>query len=322
MSAAKTPVAPDPHSHLSARPEGNGGGNRTAGRRLKLAFWITAAIFVAEVIGGVLTSSLALLSDAGHVFADLFALGISAFAFDLARKPPDRHRTFGYHRAEVFAALVNGLGLVGISVWIVIEAIKRLGAPVPVDSGPMAIVAAVGLAANLTIVFLLRGHCGQNLNVRSAFLHVIGDLLASVAVLAGGLVMLATGWYLIDPLLSLLVVAIILRGAIHILREAIHILLEGIPRGIELAEVEQAIQEVDGVRGVHDLHIWSLCSEYLAASAHVLVAEQSTSDARQIVEEVARMLGERFRIVHSTIQPESESCSPVGTVVCSQEHPH
>ena len=153
-------------------------------------------------------------------------------------------------------------------------------------------------------------------------MHVIGDLLASVGVVAGGIVMWATGFYLLDPILSLVIVVILLRGAYGLMAEATHILLEGTPRGIQLAEVERAIAEIAGVRGVHDLHIWSLCSEYAALSAHVLVHEQSTSDARRIVDQVGRMLAERFRIIHTTIQPESAACAMDEAAVCLQEHNH
>jgi cobalt-zinc-cadmium efflux system protein len=291
-------------------------------RRLHLALVITAVILVAEVVGGILTRSLALLSDAGHVFADLFAIGISSYALRLARVPPDRARTFGYHRAEVFAALVNGVSLLGISIWIVVAASRRLTDPVEVHSGPMLAVAAIGLAANLIIVLLLRGHCTGNLNAQSALMHVIADLLASVAVVVGALVMLATGWYVIDSLLSLLVTGIILHGAVRLLRESSHILLEGTPRSIELTAVERAIQEVPGVNGVHDLHVWSLCSDFYAMSAHVLVAEQSTTETRLIVGEVGRMLEDRFRIVHATLQPESEACAEPLSLVCSQGPAH
>ena len=291
-------------------------------RRLHIALAITVVILIVEVAGGILTRSLALLSDAGHVFADLFALGISSYALRLARVPPDHARTFGYHRAEVFAALVNGVSLIGISLWIVIAASRRLAAPIAVHSGPMSAVAAIGLAANLVIVLLLRGRCGGNLNAQSALMHVIGDLLASVAVVAGGLVMWATGWYLIDPLLSLLVTGIILTWALRLLRESSHILLEGTPRSIELGAVERAIQDVPGVNGVHDLHVWSLCSDVFAMSAHVLVADQSTTETRLIVGNVGRMLEDRFRIVHTTLQPESEVCTEPPSVVCSQGLAH
>jgi cobalt-zinc-cadmium efflux system protein len=303
------------HDH-APRPASGAG---ALARRLRVALAVTAVILVTELAGGILTRSLALLSDAGHVFADLFALGISLYALALARVPPDRARTYGYHRAEVFAALVNGASLVAISVWILIAACRRLGAPVAIESGPMSVVAAAGLAANLGIVLLLRGHCEGNLNAESALMHVVGDLLASVAVVAGGLTMWATGWYLIDPILSLAVTGIILRGAIKLVGEATHILLEGTPRSLELPVVERAIREVPGVQGVHDLHIWSLSSDYYAMSAHVLVEEQSTHEVRQIVDGVGRMLEERFRIVHTTIQPECEACAGSALAVCSQE---
>lgn len=303
-------------------PGGGGAPGGLLAHRLRIACAITAAILVAEVIGGVLTRSLALLSDAGHVFADLFALAISAYALTLARVPPDSARTYGYHRAEVFAALLNGLSLVGISVWIVLEAVARLRAPVAVHSGPMAAVAVVGLLANIAIIFLLRGHAGENLSARSALMHVIGDLLASVAVVLGGIAMWATGFYVLDPLLSLLVVVILLRGAYGLVAEATHILLEGTPRGVELAQVERAIADVEGVRGVHDLHVWSLCSEYMALSAHVVVQEQTTTEARRIVDQVGRMLAERFRIVHTTIQPESTACTLGAATICLTEHNH
>lgn len=290
--------------------------------RLRLSCAITAIIFVAEVAGGILTGSLALLSDAGHVFADLFALAISAYALSLARVPPDPSRTYGYHRAEVFAALLNGLGLVAISIWIVFEAVSRFQDPVAVRSGPMVVVAVAGLLANLLIILLLRGHTGGNLNARSALMHVIGDLLASVVVVVGGVVMWATGFYLIDPLLSLLVVAILVRASLGLVKEAAHILLEGTPSGIQLVQVERAILGVQGVEGVHDLHIWSLCSEYAALSAHVLVREQSTTEARRIVDQVGGMLAARFRIIHATIQVETAVCAAGDAVVCLTEHSH
>jgi len=300
------------------------------GRQLALACAITALVLVLEIAGGLFTRSLALLSDAGHVFGDLFALALSAYALKLAQVPPDRIRTFGYHRAEVFAALVNGGCLLAIAIGIVIEAWHRLTAPAPtpIDAGVMSGVAAIGLLANLGIFFLLRGAAAENLNVRSAVAHVIGDLLASVAVVGGGLAMWATGYYLLDPILSLAVVLLILRSAAGILGESLHILLEGIPRGLELGQVERAIHEVRGVRGVHDLHIWSLCSDYCALSAHVLVAEQTTSEARQIVDQVAQMLEERFRIVHATLQAETEACAdacdPNGDrrALCAHESGH
>jgi cobalt-zinc-cadmium efflux system protein len=227
----------------------------------------------------------------------------------------------------VFAALVNGVSLIAISIAIGFEAWRRLAAPVSIAAGPMSAVAAIGLGANLIILLLLRGHARENLNVRSAIAHVVGDLLASVAVVAGGLVMWATGFYLLDPILSIAVVVLILRSAASILGESFHLLLEGIPRGLELGTVERAIHEVPGVQGVHDLHIWGLCSDYSALSAHVLVAEQTTSEARQIVDEVARMLADRFRIVHTTLQPESESCADACApadleALCSKEHAH
>lgn len=315
---------------MSASPgtqgtQGTQGAQGTQGilaRRLNLALALTAIVLVVEVAGGLMTQSLALLSDAGHVLADIFALGISAYALRLARVPPDRARTFGYHRAEVFAALLNGGGLLAISVGLVIAAIGRLAAPVAVDAAPMSAVAAIGLVANFAIVGLLRGHCAGDLNAESALMHVMGDLLASVAVLAGGLIMWATGWYLVDPLLSLGVTAVIARGAIRLLRESTHILLEGTPRSIELTQVEQAIQDVPGVNGVHDLHVWSLCSDFYAMSAHVIVAEQSTADTRLIVSEVGHMLEDRFRIVHATLQPECEACAEPLPVVCSQGPSH
>ncbi len=294
----------------------------TLARRLNLALAMTAGILVIEVIGGILTRSLALLSDAGHVLADLFALGISAYALRLSRVPPDRARTFGYHRAEVFAALVNGIGLLAISVAIVIAAVRRFASPVPIESLPMSVVAAVGLAANLGIVALLRKHWKGNLNTQSALMHVVGDLLASVAVLGGGLLMWVTGWYIVDPLLGLLITAVIARGAVRLLGESIHILLEGTPRSIELGAVENAICEIPGVTGVHDLHVWSLCSDFCALSAHVLVAEESTAKTRIIVGEVGRMLEDRFRIVHATIQPECEACAEPLSVVCSHGPAH
>jgi cobalt-zinc-cadmium efflux system protein len=270
-----------------------------------LAALITSTVFVAELVGGLLTGSLALIADAGHMLSDVMALALSLGAVWMAGRPHTDARTYGFHRAEVLAALANSVFLVGLVAFIAIEAVRRLGAPAPVDAGPMLGIAAVGLAANLISAYLLsRGH-EENLNQRGAFLHVMGDALGSVGALVAGAVILLTGWLPADAVASLVISLVILISAARLFRDTLNVLLESTPRGIETEAVRAALREVNGVEDVHDLHIWSVTSGFVALSAHARVAE--CVPIVGVLKEATEMLHDRFGIRHATIQPETES---------------
>jgi cobalt-zinc-cadmium efflux system protein len=234
--------------------------NQTLQHRFAFSLCISALIFVAELVGGFWTGSLALLSDSAHVFLDFFALAFSYIALRVSTLPADDRHTYGWHRLEVFAGLANGITLFAITIAILYEAWQRIQAPIAVHSGEMLVIAVVGLIANLITAHLLKEHHQHDLNVHSAFLHVVGDALSSVGVIIGGVIMLFTGWVIIDPIISVLICIFLFIGSWRVLRSSIHILFEGTPEGLSLSEVARAIADVDGVHNVHDLHIWSICS--------------------------------------------------------------
>lgn len=278
-------------------------------KRMRFVVVLTLGIFLLELIGGILTNSLALLSDAGHVFADVFALGLSWLALSLFGLPADRKRTFGYLRAEVLAATINGVTLFLVAIWIFVEAFHRIREPLEVKSLEMFVIAIIGLAVNLIVFLKLRGIAQHSLNVRSAFLHVLGDMLASVGVIAGGIIMLITQLYIVDPIISVLIGLIILRGAFGILRESANILLEGVPRSVNLAEVESVLRGVEGVEDVHELHVWSVSSRDVALSCHVMTRDQTTHSAQSVLDKIHSELKEKFNIEHTTIQFECGCCA-------------
>ncbi len=288
-------------------------------KRFVFSLVLTGVIFLAELIGGMLTRSLSLLSDAVHVFMDAFALGLSYAAIRLATLPPDDRHTYGYHRLRVLAALANGAMLLVVAFEIFREAINRFSNPEPVLAGPMLIVAVIGLVVNLVVALVLRGHGhDHDLTVQSAFLHVLGDALASVGVIAAGVVIALTGWMVIDPLVSVLIGVIILVGSGNVLRKSIHILVEGVPRGQTTSEVAEAMHAVPGVSEVHDLHIWTVSPGYISLSAHVVLNDQSLSEAQGIMDDLKAALAEQFGIEHTTIQFECRSCAQ-GTIICPYE---
>lgn len=282
------------------------GRRRGAERRgLRMTLVLTALILIAEVVGGYLSNSLALLADAGHMLTDVLALALAYAALGFATRPPTARKTYGWYRLEVLAALVNGVTLVVMSLFIFWEAYERMLEPPEVATGTMLAVAAVGLVANAFGLFFLHGH-GGSLNMRGAYLHVLGDLLSSVAVVAGGVFMAFTGIYLVDPLLSVLIGVVIIFSAYRLLRESVDVLLEAIPRGMELEEVGNAIARVEGVIGVHDLHIWSLTSGLHALSCHVEVRTATLAQSDALLGRINDLLRTRFSITHTTIQMESE----------------
>lgn len=254
-----------------------------------------------EAISGWLANSLALLGDAGHMLTDASALGLAAFAAWLAQHPPSKQHSYGLVRAEVLAAIFNSLFMIVIVVGIVLTAITRLQSPTPVNSIVVMLIAFLGLLVNIAVAWVLhRGE--QTLNIRAAMLHVIGDLLGSAAALIAGVVIYFTDWYSIDPILSLLICALIFWSSLRLLREAIHVIMEGVPQHLELPDVGQAIATVNGINSVHDLHIWTVSSDTIALSAHVVV--ENVSHWPQTLTQLQQLLHERFHIDHITIQPE------------------
>ncbi len=283
--------------------------DRTISQRLLFAIVLTAVTLVAEVIGGIWSNSLALLSDAGHVFLDLFALLLSLGAIQLASRPPNGRHSFGLHRAEVLASLVNGLTVLLMALVILHEGGRRLIAPEEVKTLPMLVVAVVGLLANLLAARGLHGHAHDDLNVRSAFLHVLGDAAASVGVIAGALVMHLTGWYAADPIISIAIGLLILWGAGRVLRDALHILMEGVPRGLSVERVADRIRAIEGVRDIHHLNIWTVCSHIIALSVHVELTERLEENRARLVHAIEHALREDFHITHTTIQLECSTCN-------------
>lgn len=278
-------------------------------RRLVTAIALTAATLVAEIAGGIWSNSLALLSDAGHVFLDLFALILSLAAIRLAAQPATSLHSFGWHRAEILASLINGLTVLAMAAAILYEGGKRLIAPEEVKTLPMLVIAVLGLAANLLAARGLHVHAHDDLNVRSAFLHVLGDAAASVGVIAGAVLMRFTGWYLIDPVISIAIGILILIGAGRVLRDAIHILMEGVPRGLSIERIAEHIRNIDGVVDVHHLNVWAVCSHIIALSAHVDVDPRHDGERSQLVHAIEHQLMHSFHITHTTIQLECSTCN-------------
>ena len=292
------------------------------GAGLRRAFGLTCVVLLVELTGGLLSHSLALLSDAGHVLTDVFALGLAWFAVEQAKRPADRKRSYGYQRVTILAALLNSITLIVIVLAIAYEAVRRLASPEPVQGGIVIVTALVGIAVNAFVIFGLRGET-RNLNMRAAFLHVSGDIGASIGVVIAGTVILLTGWLYIDPLLSLLIAALIAYGAWGIVRETVNLLMEGTPRDIDLASVTREITQTEKVIGVHDLHVWAIASDATALSAHIVIGDCPLGDAEHLVRDLEERLCARFAIGHTTIQV--ESCHPCGEInhgAGAHNHPH
>lgn len=284
-----------------------------------IAIGLTAVTLVAELVGGFWTNSLALLSDAAHVFMDLFALVLSLTAIHLARFPASDTRTYGWHRAEIFASLINGTTLLLIAFGILGEAWDRMLHPEAVKSKEMFIIATIGLVMNLIAASRLHGHSHDDLNVRSAFLHVLGDAIASVGVIIGGVIMLYTEWYVLDALISMAIVLIISWGAIRILREAGHILLEGVPPHIDINNLVAKMKTIAGVNDVHHLHVWSICSHITALSAHIDIEPEYRLRQGEIIGNLEQLLEHDYHITHTTLQGECSKCI-TGPVIQQLHH--
>ena len=297
--------------------------------RFILSLALTSLILVAEVLGGLWTGSLALLSDAAHVFLDVLALGMSYVALRLASLPANDRHTYGFHRLQVLAALVNGVTLLLVALGIWREAGQRFMHPEPVLVGPM-VVAVIGLVVNLVVALALREHDHHNLNVRSAFLHVLGDALASVGVIVAGGVIALTGWTPADPLMSILIGLIILLGGGRVLLQSVHILAEGMPEGLTATSVAEAMRQIPGVAAVHDLHVWTVGPGYPALSAHVVLSDPALQQMTNVMQKLKQMLSAKFGrhrceqepagenargIEHTTIQCECTDCGQ-GDMAC------
>lgn len=295
-------------SHTHAPGQAHTDRHDTNERRMGLAALITGLFMFVEIAGGIISGSLALLADAGHMLTDLGSLSLAWFGFRLARRPADWKRTYGFDRFQVLIAFANGLALFAIAAWIVLEAVERLGQPQPVAGGIMMVVGAAGLAVNIIAFGLLHGADRENLNVKSAAIHVLGDLLGSVAALAAGAVIYLTGWTPIDPLLSALVALLILRSAWFLVREAGHILLEGAPGHLDVRTLrEELMVAVPGVEDIHHVHAWSLTQNKPMVTLHARVADIRGGD--RIASAIKRELHDRYGVDHATVEIECDACA-------------
>jgi cobalt-zinc-cadmium efflux system protein len=279
-----------------------------------MAFLLTTTFLVIEFVGGLYTRSLALIADSGHMLVDAAALGLSLFALWFSGRPATASKTYGFHRAEILAAFLNGVTLVLVSLAIFYESYHRLSNPPEVKSGWMLLIASLGLAVNLVSAYFLHGSQSASLNVRGAFLHVAGDALSSVGAIIAGILMAFKQWYLADPLASIVVATLILYSAWRLVRDSVNILLEGTPVHIDLAAVQAELCKVEGVESVHDLHVWTLTSGFYAMSCHAVLS--GGQGRHQILETLSAIVRDRFKIEHSTIQLEEVSLEHEETGSC------
>lgn len=303
------------HSHGHGHGHGHSHGHGHAaddvarnGRRMGFAAVLTGSFMVAEVIGGLVAGSLALLADAGHMLSDFASLVLAWYAFRISARPATRKMSYGVDRFQVLAAFVNGMTLVFLCIWIVFEAVGRLLEPVEVLSGTMMVIAVLGLLVNIAAFLVLTGADKQNLNVRGALLHVIGDVLGSVATIVAAGIIMATGWMAADPILSMLVAAIILRSAYYVVRESGHILLEGTPAFLDPDEIDDDLtRNVEELVEVHHFHAWSITQARTVATLHAKVPDGVAPD--RIIKDVKKRLKERYGINHATVEIEFEDCA-------------
>lgn len=273
---------------------------------LKLSFAVIAAIVIVEVIGGILSNSISLVSDAVHMFTDVMAIGLSLFAITMASRSHSGAMTFGYHRVEVMVALANGIALGVISLWVLYEAFLRVMSPRIIDAPLLLVTATIGLAGNLIVMFLLKHHASKSINIHSAFIHVVYDTISSIAVIATGFIALNTGITIVDPLVAFMIAGLVARSAYSIVRSSTHILLEGAPSKLDTQEILITLKQLDGVVDVHDLHIWTISTGMDALSGHVVVRDQMLSESSKILSKINTVLAERYNITHTTIQMEHE----------------
>jgi cobalt-zinc-cadmium efflux system protein len=290
-------------------------------RALKINLIIAIAIMVVEIIGGLISNSLALIGDAGHMLVDGLALSLSLFALNIARRPATATRTFGFHRAEILAALANGTTLILLSAFIFYESYQRIIKPPEVHSPIMLAIAVIGLIANFTGIVLLRRSGHMNLNIKAAFWHIIGDTISSVGVISAAVIIMITGWTYADPIIAIIIGIIILWGAVQLVRESTDILLEAAPRQIPVEKVTATLKKIEGVDEIHDIHIWTITSGIYAMSAHLVVKDLMVSKSTEIIEKAHHIMVDDFNITHTTFQLECETC-PTNNVcgLSPQEH--
>lgn len=290
------------HSHTPA------GTNK---RRLAIVLGLTTAYLIAEVVGGLLTHSLALLADAGHMLTDVAGLGLALMAIQFAERPATPERTYGFYRVEILAALINAVVLIGISGYILYEAYHRFRNPQHVQSGAMLGVATVGLVVNLIGIRLLRSASEESLNMKGAYYEVLSDMLTSIGVIVAAIVMLTTGWYYADPIISAGIGLFILPRTWMLLKDAVGVLLEGTPSDVNVASLRESIAGVHGVASVHDLHVWSLTSGVNAMSVHAVLADHALHD--EVLAAVQKKVTSEFKIAHATVQVECQGCAAYET---------
>ncbi|MFL6512798.1 MAG: cation diffusion facilitator family transporter [Nitrososphaera sp.] len=271
-----------------------------------VSFAITVAIAINEVIGGIVSGSISLVSDAVHMFTDVMAIGLSLFATTMAARSHSGAMTFGYHRAEVMVALANGVALAAISLWVLYEAFMRVLSPTTINAPLLLLTASIGLSGNLVVIFLLKHHAGKSINIHSAFIHVVYDTISSVAVIITGLITLNTGITIVDPLVAFLISGLVARSAYTIVKSSTHILLEGAPSKLDMQEIIITLKQLDGVVDVHDLHVWTISTGMDALSGHVVIRDQMLSESSTILSQINTVLAKRYNITHTTIQMEHE----------------
>ncbi|MFL6372596.1 MAG: cation diffusion facilitator family transporter [Nitrososphaera sp.] len=275
-------------------------------KMLMVSFAVTVAIAINEVIGGIVSGSISLVSDAVHMFTDVMAIGLSLFATTMAARSHSGAMTFGYHRAEVMVALANGVALAAISLWVLYEAFMRVLSPTTINAPLLLLTASIGLSGNLVVIFLLKHHAGKSINIHSAFIHVVYDTISSVAVIITGFITLNTGITIVDPLVAFLISGLVARSAYTIVKNSTHILLEGAPSKLDMQEIIITLKQLDGVVDVHDLHVWTISTGMDALSGHVVIRDQMLSESSTILSQINTVLAKRYNITHTTIQMEHE----------------
>ncbi|WP_339157703.1 cation diffusion facilitator family transporter [Paenibacillus sp. FSL W8-0186] len=322
------------HNHGHSHDAGHSHVHTNNKKTLFFSFLIITLYMIVEAVGGMVTNSLALLSDAGHMLSDSIALAIALLAFWFGEKAVNTGKTYGYRRFEILAASLNGITLIGISVYIFYEAIQRFSHPPEVATTGMLIISIIGLLINILVAWIMMrgGDTENNLNMRGAFLHVISDMLGSVGAIAAALLMIFFGWGWADPLASVIVAALVLRSGYFVTKSSLHVLMEGTPQNVNLNEITDTIQQVDGVKGVHDVHIWSITSSLNALTAHIVVdGDKTIYETEAILQKIEHIL-EHKEIRHVTLQAESEKHNHENSIFCTTKadtphahahaHPH
>jgi len=291
----------------------------TLQKKFRIFVILSFVVLLVEVAGGIITNSLALISDAGHVLIDLIALSLAYFAIRLSKRPSTNKFSFGYYRAEILAAIINGLVLILVTLFIFYQSYLRLVNPQPVESLGMLAISILGLAANVWVMARMHGHEKESLNVRGAYLHVLSDTVSSIGVIVAAILILLTGNYIIDPIMSAIIGLFILTSSYGMIKESIVILMEATPPGISLEKVLADMRKVKGVREVHDLHVWCISSDVLSLTSHILIDAKDVKSMNRIIAEVNRMLKKKHNITHTVLQSECESCADAK---CRYGHGH